>query len=233
MDNEKYVRFQGNCPSNVNRDAKYSVKIGRGEYVVGLFYRSADGEFWYPSNGDHPDLVEMVNNVKISFTGSPGGAFYVNEYRQVLVPVVGEEREYYLAGEYDPPLEFEFEGKILSGNAKDLDGKSINPGDVWVGPHPGIPYVLKAGGKDICYKYWVRPRVEKEVRLSGCIGSKEAEKVALEIARLKGAAGGRFYINEFCQMFTPNTSDSGLNYIYLGKITDLKYWFPKPSSNEE
>jgi hypothetical protein len=69
--------------------------------------------------------------------------------------------------------------------------------------------------------------------LSGCIGSKEAEKVALEIARLKGAAGGRFYINEFCQMFTPNTGDRGLYYIYLGKITDLKYWFPKPSSSKE
>jgi len=233
MGNEKYVRFLGNCPSNVNRDAKYSVRIERGEYVVGLFYRSTEGELWYPSNADHPDLVEMVNNVKTSFTGNPGGAFYVNEYRQVLVPVVGEEREYYLAGEYDPPLEFEFEGKILSGNAKDLDGKPINPGDVWVGPHPGIPYVLKAGGKDICYKYWVRPQVEKEVRLSICIGSEEAEKVASEITRLKGAAGGRVYINEFCQMFTPNTGDSGLNYISLGKIADLQYWFPKPSSSKE
>jgi hypothetical protein len=227
MDNEKYVRFLGNCPSNVNRDAKYSVKIERGEYVVGLFYRSTEGELWYPSNADHPDLVEMVNNVKTRFSGSPGGAFYVNEYRQVLVPVIGEERDYYLAGEYDPPLEFEFEGKILSGNAKDLDGKPINPGDVWVGPHPGIPYVLKAGGRDISYKYWDRPNVEKVVRLSDCIGQ-EAEKVALEIARLKGAAGGRFFINEFCQMFTPITGDRGLNYIYLGKITDLKYWFPKP-----
>ena len=69
--------------------------------------------------------------------------------------------------------------------------------------------------------------------MSDCIGIEEAEKVALEIGRFRGAAGGRFYINEFCQMFTPNTGDRGLNYIYLGKITDLKYWFPKPPSSEE
>ena len=232
MGNEKYVRFLGNCPSNVNKDAKYTVRLEWGEYVVGIYYRSTEGELWYPSNVDHPDLVEMVNNIKTRFSGSPGGAFYINEYQQVLVPVIGEEKDYYLAGEYNQPLEFEFEGKILSGDAKDLDGKPINPGDVWVGPHPGIPYVLRAGGKDIYYKYWVRPRVEKEVHLSDCIG-KEAEKVALEIARLKGAAGGRFYVNEFCQMFTPRTGDSGLNYIYLGKITDLRYWFPKPHSSEE
>ena len=230
MSNKKYVQFIGNCPSNVNRDAKYTVRFEKGEYVVGIYYLSDDGELWYPSNANHPDLVEMVNDVKTHFSGSPGGAFYINEYKQVLVPVKGEEKDYYLAGEYDQPLEFEFEGKILSGNAKDLEGKSINPGDIWVGPHPGISYVLKAGARDISYKYWIRPRVEKEVRLTDCIDIKEAEKVALEIARFKGTDGGRFYINEFCQIFTPKTGDRGLNYIYIGKITDLRYWFPKPNT---
>lgn len=227
MSNEKYVQFIGNCPSNVNKDAKYTVRLERGEYVVGIYYLSNDGELWYPSSANHPDLVEMVNNVKNHFTGNPGGAFYINEYKQVLVPVIGEGKEYYLAGEYRHPLEFEFEGKILSGNAKDLDGKLINPGDVWVGPHPGIPYVLKAGGRDIYYIYLVRPQVKKQVRLSNCIGSEEAEKVALEIAQFEGRAGGRFYVNEFCQMFTPKTGDGNLEYIYIGKIKNLRNWFPK------
>ena len=227
MSNKKYVQFIGNCPSNVNKDAKYTVRLERGEYVVGIYYLSNDGELWYPSSANHPDLVEMVNNIKNHFAGSPGGAFYINEYKQVLVPVIGEEKDYYLAGEYRHPLEFEFEGKILSGDAKDLNGRRIRPGDVWVGPHPGIPYTLKAGGKDIYYKYRVRPNVEKKVCLSDHI-NKEAEKVALEIAQLKGAAGGRFYVNEFCQMFTPKTGDGSLEYIYLGKIKNLRNWFPKP-----
>ena len=100
MSNEKYVQFIGNCPSNVNKDAKYTVRLERGEYVVGIYYLSNDGELWYPSSANHPDLVEMVNNIKNHFAGSPGGAFYINEYKQVLVPVIGEEKDYYIAGEY-------------------------------------------------------------------------------------------------------------------------------------
>ena len=32
MSNKKYVQFIGNCPSNVNRDAKYTVRFEKGEY---------------------------------------------------------------------------------------------------------------------------------------------------------------------------------------------------------
>ncbi len=223
------VRFEGNCPTNVSKDAKYTVRLEDGEYVVGLFYRSTDGELWYPSNGEHPDLVEMVNEVKNYHASSPGGAFYINEYCQVIVPVVGEEKDYYLAGEYNKSIEFKFEGNILSGDAKDLNGNPLKPGDMWIGPHPGIPYVLKAGGKDIYYKYWVRPKVEKEVKLSDTLG-REAQKVATDIAKLKGSAGGRFYVNEFKQIFAPKTGEQGLEYIYIGKIDDLNHWFTKPHS---
>ncbi|HHX87584.1 MAG TPA: hypothetical protein GX693_05320 [Firmicutes bacterium] len=227
MANQEMVRFNGNCPSNVNKDAKYTVKLEQGEYVVGIFYRSSDGELWYPTSGNHPELVEMVNKVKIHFSGSPGGAFYINEYNQVIVPVAGDENDYYLAGEYTKPLEFEFEGKIITGDAKDFEGNPLSPGDLWVGPHPGIPYILKAGGKDIYYKLRVRPKVEKVVSLSDYIG-KEAENIALHIARIKSPTGGRFYINEFRQVFAPRYGDHGLEYIYICKINDLSKWFPKP-----
>ena len=224
----EYAPFIGNCPSNVNKDAKYTVRWEKGEHVVGIYYESSDGELWYPSSVDHPNLVDMVNDVKSHFSGSPGGAFYINEYNQVIVPVQGEESDYYFAGEYNHPLEFEFEGKLLSGDAKDLDGNKINQGDLWVGPHPGIPYVLKAGGKDIQYEYWVRPKVKKRVLLSDHVDSKTAEIIAREIGQIKGFAGGRFYINEFCQMFAPIGNSNKLEYVYIGKMEDLNNWFPKP-----
>lgn len=220
--------FVGNCPSNVSKDAKYKIRLENREHVVGLFYRSADGELWYPSSNAHPELVNMVNELKIAKAGAPGGAFYINEYGQVIVPVVGEDKDYYLAGEYTTPLEFEFEGKILSGDAKDLEGKPLKPGDRWVGPHPGIPYVLKAGGTDIYYRCWVRPRVEREVRLSDSLGTEAAKGVAATIADIRGRDGGRFYINEFRQMFTPKEGEAGLDYVYIGKVNDLSLWFPKP-----
>lgn len=58
------VRFEGNCPRNVSKDAKYSVQYDSGKHVIGIVYRSTEGEKWYPVSGDHPELVEMVNNVK-------------------------------------------------------------------------------------------------------------------------------------------------------------------------
>src|SRR5690554_5623978 len=223
-----FVRFQGNRPSNVNKDAKYSVKHEAGNYVVGIYYKTNDGEIWYPISEDHSELVEMVNEVKIHFTGSPGGAFYINEYRQVLVPCAGEEGDYYLAGEYTNDLVFEFEGKTISGDAVDLDGNPIQPGDPWQGPHPGIPYIFSAGGKDIYYRYNPRPRVEEEVRLSKILGTEKAAKVARWVAEVKGRAGGRFYVNEFQQVFTPQNGDFGVDYIYVGKIENMDNWFPKP-----
>ena len=71
MANQEMVRFNGNCPSNVNKDAKYTVKLEQGEYVVGIFYRSSDGELWYPTSGNHPELVEMVNKVKFTSVEVP------------------------------------------------------------------------------------------------------------------------------------------------------------------
>ncbi|CEK13241.1 hypothetical protein [Chthonomonas calidirosea] len=66
---------------------------------------------------------------------------------------VGQKPCYYLTGEYDRPLEFEFEGKKLTGDAVDLEGRRLKPGDEWEEPQPRILYVLKAGGMDIYYEW--------------------------------------------------------------------------------
>ena len=39
----------------------------------------------------------MVNAVKTARGQAPNGSFYINEYKQVIVPVVGST-DYYLAG---------------------------------------------------------------------------------------------------------------------------------------
>lgn len=224
---QEFVRFEGNCPRNVSKDAKYGVRSDDGKYVVGVIYRTAFREEWRPVTRDHPELVEMVNAVKVAQTGSAGGAFYINEYGQVIVPMVGE-RDYYLAGEYHQPLTFEFEGHILSGDALDLDGQPVQPGGTWAGPHPGIPYVLKAGGGDIYYKTEPRPRVTREVRLSDFQDAATVRRICRMVAAVKGHQGGRFYINEFRQLFAPVSGENGLEYIYIGRLDSLDDWFPKP-----
>jgi hypothetical protein len=217
--------FKGNCPNNVNKDAKYTVRSGPTGPIVSITYNTRDGEKWYASTELHPELVAMVNAVKSAHGGGLNGSFYINEYQQVIVPVVGND-EYYLAGTYSKRLRFEFEGKILSGEPIDWQGNPLSPGDAWVGPHPGVPYVLKAGGTDIEYRFSPRPNVEKVVKLSKVIDPAKALSMAAKIREHKGYSGGRFYVNEFRSIFAPIKEGYEWQYIYAGEL-DLDKWFPK------
>ena len=220
------VEFDGNCTGNVSKDAKYKIKYDDGEWKVGLIYETPDGEKWYPVSDKHSELVEMVNRIKKEIAKKPGGVFYINEYKQVIVPTVGD-KTYYLAGEYAKPLEFEIEQKILSGDAKDFTGKSLSPGDEWNIPHPGIKYILSASLDDIYYDREIRPQVTKRFKLSDYQKTNTVEKIRDMIFAVKKASG-RFYINEFGHMFTP-IEQNQLKYVYIGKLENLNDWFPKPT----
>lgn len=227
----KFPKFLGNCPRNVAKDAKYRIKTGQAGPVVALTFRTTDDERWYMATEEHPELVKMVNQVKIDAGQAPNGSFYINEFQQVIVPAVGST-EYWLAGRYKNALKFEFEGKVISGEAVDLEGLPLSSGYEWVGPHPGIPYILTAGGNDIKYTVSPRPNVEKDIKLSKVIGSADAEAVASKIRAVKGFSGGRFYVNEFCSIFTPIKEGWETGYIYVGQL-DLKKWFPMPHTSTE
>ena len=40
-----------------------------------------------PSSTAHPELADMVNDVKRTYGVAPNGPFYINEYKHVIVPV--------------------------------------------------------------------------------------------------------------------------------------------------
>jgi hypothetical protein len=216
--------FPGNCPHNVSKDAKYSVRGIDGR--IGLTYSTDDDERWHMTTKAHPALADMVNDVKRAHGSGPNGPFYINEYQQVIVPV-GPAAQYYYAGTYDQPLHFEFEGKTISGEPVDFNRKPLRPGDTWVGPHAGVPYVLTAAGNDVYYRTFPRPDVEKRVKLSAERGRAAAEQIARLLSAFKGTGGGRFYVNEFRSVFSPINSADGLQYIYIGQI-DLASWFRAP-----
>lgn len=220
--------FRGNCPANVAKDAKYTVRSGKMGPVVALTYNTGDDERWYMTTENHPELVAKVNAVKTAHGGAPNGSFYINEYSQVIVPVVGSS-DYYIAGTYEKRLRFEFEGRTLSGDPLDLDGNPISPGGQWTGPHPGIPYVLAAGGSDIYYDCIPRPNVTKRVKLSKVLDPSTAAEVAGRIREHKGYNGGRFYVNEFRSIFAPIQEGYEWQYIYVGEL-DLTKWFPMPDA---
>lgn len=219
-------QFFGNCPKNVAKDAKYTVRSSVSEPVVALTYNTDDGERWYMTIEDHSELAQMVNHVKVKASGKPNGSFYINEYDQVIVPAIGSN-EYYLAGVYTKRLHFKFEGKVISGAPVNWEGQQLQPGAEWVGPHAGIPYTLVAGGDDVYYQYSPRPDVTRKVKLSKVIGARDAAAVAEQIRSVKGFQGGRFYVNEFHAIFTPLSDAGELTYVYIGQL-DLNKWFAKP-----
>ena len=233
--------YRGLWPQNVAKLAKYSVGFEEGKWRVTVGYDVGDGLLFLAVEGADSGLAAMVNEVKTAVAGSPGGAFYVNEFRHVLVPVKrGNESEYYFAGLAHQDFVFPFEGKHITTKPLGADGQPLKPGDKWYGPRPGIPYVLAAGGGDIYYETpaltdtdppAVRPRMTRKVLLSRVVAEKSAVARAVKpVADLRGYQGGRFYVNEHGAMFTPMTAGdgNGLDYVYCGQI-DRSAWFPEPS----
>ena len=227
------IRFEGNCPANVSKDAKYHIRV-QGGPKVSIPFEADEMEKWMLTTKEHPLLVEMVNKVRLDLNEDPGGAFYINEYKQVIVPDRAS-RIYYLAGIYTEPLRFLFDDGTrtvtISGEALDREGNPIPSLGVWRGLRHGIRYVLAAGGRDIYYKYSPRPDVERTVKLSQVVGTDAAEAIATRIRDIKGTAGGRFYINEWREMFAPLSEDDRTEYYYIRRLGVDDPWFKRPHSS--
>ena len=240
--------YRGVWPQNVSKLAKYAVRFADGTWKVTVLYEAGEGLRYLAVEGAEAVLAERINSTKTALRDQPGGAFYVNEYRHVLVPVAdasasGFGSTYYYAGRLDADLSFEFEGRALTTRPVGADGAPLKPGDRWVGPRPGIPYVLAAGGGDIYYESpaltdddppTVRPSMTRRVQLSRVLGDRAAvSRTVRPIANVRGHQGGRFYVNEHGAMFTPvGAGDgNGIDYVYCGQIL-RDAWFPEPPVGE-
>lgn len=213
-------RYRGNVPSNVSKDAKYSVVNGSDGWEVRLIYRLSSTERALVTSSAHPELVVLVNALKEDINGVPGGAFYINEYKHVLVPT--EEGCLY-AGRYLPLLRFRFEGQEISPEAP----TGLSAGENWHGPRVGTAYVLTADGSDVRYEAETRANVYSDRKLSAEIGKGLAAKTARRLAVHK-RGGGRIYVNEALECFGPAPGGDGLAHLYLGKV-DAETWFKEPS----
>lgn len=214
--------YPGLAPSNVSHDAKYSVVHSpKGAMEIRLIYRVNDREKALLTTDRHEILVTMVNRVKEELSGVPGGAFYINEFGDVLVPHPDGRCVY--AGTYNELLKFDFDGQEISP----VPPPGLAPGDRWPGPHVGIHYVLAAGGMDMKYQL-TSGAIRREYRLSEAVGLTPAKLIARRLAEVKGRQGGGVYINEAREFFAwIGGGESGGVYIYLGPLED-DAWFPAP-----
>lgn len=210
--------YPGLIPSNVNKDAKYSVVHGDEGMQVRLLFQLNHKEKAILTTDRHDELVNMVNAVKQADGAAPGGAFYINEYFDVLVP---SSSGCCFAGTYERVLEFDLDGQIVSPHRP----PGVEPGDEWPGPHVGIGYVLAAGGADIYYKT-KNGKIERREDLSDHVGATAAAKLAGRLAAIRGSEGGRIYINECGEFFAPPRAGA-TGHVYLGAL-DEDAWFPAP-----
>jgi hypothetical protein len=70
-----------------------------------------------------------------------------------------------------------------------------------------------------------------KVCLSDEIGIEAAARLAGRLAHIMGTSGGRFYVNERGEMFSPGRADDGFSPIYLGHL-DGDQWFSPPDGYE-
>ena len=124
-------------------------------------------------------------------------------------------------------LEFENNGGIVSPRAPD----GLLPGATWHGPHVGVRYVLTADGRDVKYIAHLGNNLMCKVCLSDEIGIEAAARLASRLAHIMGTTGGRFYVNERGEMFSPGRADDGFSPIYLGHL-DGDQWFSPPDGYE-
>ena len=68
------------CPGNVAKDAKYTVRSGPTGPIVALTYNTKDDEKWYMATESHPELVAKVNDVKTAHGHAPNGSFYIKRH---------------------------------------------------------------------------------------------------------------------------------------------------------
>ncbi len=212
-------RYSGNSPSNVSKEMKYSVKRSPDGWEIRVIHRLSAEEKALVTTADHPRLVELVNSVKEDHQGAPGGAFYIDEYRHVLIPTDGGCM---FAGYYDQDLLFRFEGQEIGPRPP----AGLEPDEAWPGPRVGIPYTLSADGRDIWYKAETGPSVVVERRLSKETGAAAAARLAGRLARIK-PTGGKIYINEAQEFFAPIERGGEWVAVYLGSLGGDD-WFADP-----
>ncbi len=86
--------------------------------------------------GDVRKLVNYINMVKLKYHFGEGGSFIINEFHQVIVPTIGDEKV--LVGEINGKILFK---NVFNDEEIDLsDTAGISSGDPWTKPYIGTVF---------------------------------------------------------------------------------------------
>ncbi|GEM_PF-1064973 len=215
--NERMYPYNGNTAKAIGKDARYTVKLNN---TIQLMYSVNSAERALLTTDGHSELVALVNEAKQHGGATQfGGAFFINEYRHVLVPT--QSRDVLFAGIYTRDLEFTFGDSLISPVAR----SGTRPGEVWPGPHVGMKYVLTAGASDIRYET-TEDGITRRILLSQFHAKDELAEL-LAMFRVVKPGGGSIYVNEARECFAPVEGEQGYEKLYIGHLGS-RPWFPEP-----
>jgi hypothetical protein len=84
---EEPILYRGQWPKNVSKTAKYSVRLVDGIWKVTVSYDLGEGLMFLAVESGDPEIAKRVNKIKQATANQEGGAFYINEYQHLIVPV--------------------------------------------------------------------------------------------------------------------------------------------------
>lgn len=196
-----------------------------------VFYEPPASAPPIPADNPHPELVALVNDLKIAEGQKPGGSFSINEHGQVIArttaPRGTKGRAIHLVNvsggavaTYKTPVVFQ--KGALTPLATPAEG------DVWPGPLCGMTYSFaapshpKPPSRNVD-EIWIEVEGQN-LQLSQDAGVRlyppSTGPLADFLAALRRRIphGGRFRVNEFGRAFTSDDA------IYIGKVP-MAQWF--------
>jgi hypothetical protein len=195
-----------------------------------VFYEPPGGASLIPADDPHPELVALVNALKVAEGQTPGGSFSINEHGQVIARTSaprGQGNTIHLVNVRGGAVET-YTTPIVFQQAALTPLATPSEGEVWPGPLCGMTYRFAAPGNPKppsrnFDEIWTKVE-SQDLQLSQDAGINpyppRTGPLALFLAALRRRfpSGGRFRVNEFGRAFT--SADA----IYIGTIP-MAQWF--------
>lgn len=164
------------------------------------------------------EMVKAINRAKEAYAGQPGGGFQINEFGQVLCPVVGSSKRYWVGTVTGVPS---FRDPRSPGSTFDLAlPPSTEVGTPWARPYIGMKFNLDGSGS--IYFKEDEEDVSRKLRLSRSY----PELVRLLRQVRDHGQTIRFIVNLHGIVVTKREPD--WEPVYVGQV-DLNRWFQKES----
>lgn len=224
-------------PSSTGRDSRFTIRHNE-QHPGSPFWvhcLSSSGEL-FAADDPHKDLVDLVNGLKAERGIPPGGAFSINEHRQVIArmnaPPTAKEKTHHV-------IEIDSRGSVATYNPRiAFRGGKMDPeatpreGDVWPGPLCGMTYTFaaqqnpKPPSRNLDEIWMEVEGINVELSQDAAIDpypplpGADALGNFLAVLRRCLPSGGVFRVNERGRAFTPDHAT------FIGVVPTARWFLP-------